>query len=484
LAKVDAPSSRRAAQIFCSLPVKSREELCRPILKSYYVYFDTQIDPEEFPLKCLADESVRVRKSACQATGTSWQNIQPMYREVLAEEMISLLSKARDSSEIKALTEALGKSGYKKAFAALSEASEETAVNPQVLLKAKRDHERVDTSNDYCLPEEFGVTDFVVWFTSGVDRIAQMREPFLKADRLDDGILGVSDINWSQLWSHYLWRDAGLVIAESDEWSPRSLAEKVSNSAAMLKRATRRNSEDAPVRLRLGRSDGRGRSFVWDFALELDRLSTEVINDGRSAHWELRFIDRYLVLVPILFAQERFPWRDVEVDGASDPTVAAALVYLAGIKSGESVLDPFCGGATELVFAGLLRTGAKLCGIDIDREVLRDGQEALARADVLAQLRCGDALKLGDEVFDVIVTNPPFGMRTVRGQARDLLQDFLGGVRKNLSKNGRVVLLSHAPKSSRDWAQAGGMKLTRSFPLKLGKMGCEIQVFSPQGLSN
>src|SRR5689334_1880385 len=63
------------------------------------------------------------------------------------------------------------------------------------------------------------------------------------------------------------------------------------------------------------------------------------------------------------------------------PTVAAAMVRLAGARSGELVLDPMCGAGTILAEQLAVRRGAAggvgVLGGDIDREALRTARANL-----------------------------------------------------------------------------------------------------------
>ena len=108
---------------------------------------------------------------------------------------------------------------------------------------------------------------------------------------------------------------------------------------------------------------------------------------------------------------------------------------------------------------------------------MEGGVLALQKAGVSANIYLEDALRFQDRPFDVVITNPPFGMRTLRGGARDLLDEFLGTIKQRLAPKARVVMLSHAPNSTIQWAAAGRLRLVRSFPVRLGAMTCELQHF-------
>lgn len=474
LARLDGPSAGRAAEMFAGLDERSRGELARPLVKSFLrsQRHEVQI---EFPLKCLKDSVARVRKGALQAIGSSWGDLAGAVKNQLIEILIQSLGSVSDVSEKKALIEALGKCGDERAFAALKNSGVQSGKS---LLTLERDVRRGDHAEGRCELGLFQAEGIVLWFTHGIEQLARRMTPLLGAEVLEHGVLKLEhNVSWVQIKDIKLWREMGFVIGRDREQTPLSLARELANSAARLRQATA-VSKNIPVRVRLGRRDHRPRSFIWDFAEALSKLTSDVMNDGRQAHWELRTIGEWLVLVPLAFEDERFGWRDPLVEGASDPTIAQALVQVADLRPNEVIFDPFCGAATELVLAKQECPGVIALGTDISAEVIKSAQLAIERANVDVKVVHADALTYQpSRPIDVVITNPPFGMRTLRGEARGVLQEFLQGVARRLSQNGRVIMVSPAPVSSVEWATAGGLRLKTSIPVYLGGMRCELQYF-------
>src|SRR5690606_19149211 len=56
------------------------------------------------------------------------------------------------------------------------------------------------------------------------------------------------------------------------------------------------------------------------------------------------------------------PYKQAHVPGSLKPSVAAALLQLAGVQAGDRVLDPCCGAGTILIEAALM--GARAQGGD------------------------------------------------------------------------------------------------------------------------
>ncbi|WP_411280259.1 methyltransferase [Gemmatimonas sp.] len=116
---------------------------------------------------------------------------------------------------------------------------------------------------------------------------------------------------------------------------------------------------------------------------------------------------------------------------------------LMDIGAGESVLDLGCGaGALGLTAAALSRTGRVLM-VDADAEAARCAARGIARADLVnAEVRASDVGgAVGDERFDVVVSNPPFH----QGKATDLMvpQQFIADAHAHLNVGGRLYLVAN-----------------------------------------
>ncbi len=130
--------------------------------------------------------------------------------------------------------------------------------------------------------------------------------------------------------------------------------------------------------------------------------------------------------------------REVERQGALRPTVAAAMVGLAGEPSGL-LLDPCCGSGT--ILAEALAKGWEAEGVDNDPSAVE-----IARRNVpAASVHLGDATKLDREESSVsaCVSNLPFGQQfTVQGDMTEWLRAVLGKMARVTISGGWVVLLA------------------------------------------
>ncbi|WP_136689840.1 methyltransferase domain-containing protein [Halorhabdus amylolytica] len=99
--------------------------------------------------------------------------------------------------------------------------------------------------------------------------------------------------------------------------------------------------------------------------------------------------------------------------GSMDPTLARALVNVAGARPGATILDPMCGTGGLLIEAGLV--GADVLGADALPKMVRGTRENLIAlvGDSFDVCR-GDAgrLPFRDEAVDAVVFDAPYGRQT------------------------------------------------------------------------
>jgi len=128
--------------------------------------------------------------------------------------------------------------------------------------------------------------------------------------------------------------------------------------------------------------------------------------------------------------------------------LARCMVNLAKPKTGELVLDPFCGTASLLVEAGLI--GCRVLGFDAQRRMIKGSMRNLAYYGVKSEgMIVADARRLPIKEVDCIVTDPPYGRSatTLGLTTEQIVKDFLFAAQESIQKGHRICIAS--PKSIR-----------------------------------
>lgn len=132
------------------------------------------------------------------------------------------------------------------------------------------------------------------------------------------------------------------------------------------------------------------------------------------------------------------------------PHMAYALLAQARVSGADqALLDPFCGAGTILIEAADCYPWLQLTGTDYAERSLAGAHENTARAGIQEQTRLHqvDVYHLSPtfspESFDLIVTNPPFGIKLNRKKAfHAFYQQILAEFAYLLKPGGRLVLMA------------------------------------------
>ena len=136
-------------------------------------------------------------------------------------------------------------------------------------------------------------------------------------------------------------------------------------------------------------------------------------------------------------------------DASVRPNVAYALLHLAGVRDGFTVLDPFVGSGTIILEAAVRFPNCKLYGVEKSERVVAGAvgnAESLGLASERLRLVSGNARTLHKYVergsVDAIVTNPPWGIRVGKSDdVDDLYRGFLASAADVMRVGGRLVVL-------------------------------------------
>lgn len=149
---------------------------------------------------------------------------------------------------------------------------------------------------------------------------------------------------------------------------------------------------------------------------------------------------------PKPFTQRRPRKRPFFHPSAMPPKLARCMVNLAKPKVGDLVLDPFCGTASMLIEAGLIR--CRVLGLDAKHRMVKGGLRNLQHYGIKPEgMIVADALKPPTVKADCIVTDPPYGRSatTLGRETRQIIKDFLSTLQDYLAKGRRICIA--APKS-------------------------------------
>ena len=180
----------------------------------------------------------------------------------------------------------------------------------------------------------------------------------------------------------------------------------------------------------------------YDAAVDLEEYDVEVRVDVHD--------DRCLVSVQhTREALSRRQARLFQPRAALKPNVAYALLRLAHLDEPPDVLlDPFCGSGTILWEAGALWPETRLVGNDWDADPLDGARENADAQDLTDRVTFfeDDVWDLADTLdglqADLVVTNPPFGVRLASSMDfGPFYRRVLQQLHEVLPPGGRVVML-------------------------------------------
>jgi tRNA (guanine6-N2)-methyltransferase len=155
---------------------------------------------------------------------------------------------------------------------------------------------------------------------------------------------------------------------------------------------------------------------------------------------------------------------------STTPVVSAVLVRLLKPSSGDVVLDPFCGAATNLVVAAAMTPGLRLVGLDSSWAALDAARHNVASLPCAVVRADAGSLPLPDSSVDRVVANLPFGKRVGSHATNvDLYPKFLRGLSRVLAPGGRAVLLTEDKRLFTESVQrTANLKIIKEIELATG----------------
>ncbi|HZF54789.1 MAG TPA: HEAT repeat domain-containing protein [Polyangiaceae bacterium] len=229
---------------------------------------------------------------------------------------------------------------------------------------------------------------------------------------------------------------------------------------------------------------GKRRAAVWRVAEEVSRRRPEIVNDPTESSWQaVVYEGPKLLRVELVprFEDARFAYRRGDVPAASHPTIAAALVRVAGVRPDDLVWDPFVGSGLELCERAIAGEYRALIGSDSDVEAIEIARQNLAAAGAsrveLYRIDARDRPPFKARPT-VILTNPPLGRRVHRSaDLGDLLGRFLERAAEVLAPGGRLVWISPFPERTARLLTSLGLEPFYSQLVDMGGFDAQIQGF-------
>ncbi len=177
----------------------------------------------------------------------------------------------------------------------------------------------------------------------------------------------------------------------------------------------------------------------WKPAEENAAIEVWLTIDGASAICGLRLSDRTM---------RHRPYKLDHLPASLRPTLAAAMVRLAGARPNDLVLDPFCGAGTllaeQLAYWERFRSSPPaIWGGDLDFSAVRAASFNLRKLGQV-QLQRWDAtqLPLPSDTFHVVLSNPPFGKQlSSPEEVGPLYRQMVREMDRVLRPGGQAVLI-------------------------------------------
>lgn len=151
-------------------------------------------------------------------------------------------------------------------------------------------------------------------------------------------------------------------------------------------------------------------------------------------------------ILPKPFVERRPKNKPFFHPSAMHAKLARSMVNLARSRTGELVLDPFCGTGSMLIEAALV--GCRVLGLDVQRRMVRGSIRNLAHFNVEpVGIVVADARNPPVARVDRVVTDPPYGTSatTLKRSRKQIFEEVLTAAEDILVAGSRVCLA--APKS-------------------------------------
>ncbi len=177
-------------------------------------------------------------------------------------------------------------------------------------------------------------------------------------------------------------------------------------------------------------------------------------------------------------------YRVYDHPAALKPTIAYALLRLAGVRDSSVILDPMCGGGTVVIEAAHLFEDARIICVDRSARHIEGAMmnAEAARVDNRIEFYVWDARKLhellpGDSI-DYVASNPPYGIRLGDPHSiRRLYGEFIPSLFSVMSPGGKAVFITTESHYMSRVARLAGFDLIHARKVRHGDLWVSLLVF-------
>ncbi len=163
------------------------------------------------------------------------------------------------------------------------------------------------------------------------------------------------------------------------------------------------------------------------------------------------------------------------------PSIAYSLLYLGGAMDANRIVDPMCGSGTIAIEAVLGFAPPEVYCFDINKKYVMDAitNAKVARVKEMITFGVHDATQLHEVVdnIDLIVTNPPYGIRM--GSPKKVLklyEKFFESSFKALRGGGKLVMITPLTEAKL-LAQRAGLVLVHERDVYHGDLWTKVFIF-------
>jgi tRNA (guanine10-N2)-dimethyltransferase len=164
---------------------------------------------------------------------------------------------------------------------------------------------------------------------------------------------------------------------------------------------------------------------------------------GVLTNHKLVFGLRLAEIQPKPFVERRPRKKPFFHPSAMNAKLARCMVNLAHAKTGETVLDPFCGTGTTILEATII--GCRAIGTDVQKRMIKGTRRNLMHFGLTPEaLLIADARKPPFMRVDCIVSDPPYGKSatTLKSTTKSIVETVLYSVKSLLGKGQRICIAS------------------------------------------